>query len=86
MRVRLDGGAGLDDLTCLLRNTADSVATYDVAVRGGNGADKIAFGLGNPGGTLNFGPAGGVILDGGAGLDDLTDNTPGFALQTGFEL
>ena len=86
MRVRLDGGAGLDTMTCLLRNTADSIATYDVAVRGGSGADTVTFGLANPGGTLKFGAAGGVILDGGAGIDDVTDNTPGFALNAGFEL
>jgi hypothetical protein len=86
MRVRLDGGAGLDDLTCELRNTANSIATYDVAVRGGNGADKVLFNLANPGAPLKFGAAGGVIVDGGAGLDDLTDITPTFTLETGFEL
>jgi hypothetical protein len=85
MQLRLDGGTGDDYVAGLLANTADSIANYDVALRGGTGADTALFGLSNPGGTLSFGPAGGVILDGGPGLDVLTDQTPGFALKTGFE-
>ena len=85
MRVRLDGGMGLDNLTCLLRNTATSVprmTSRSAAERGRHDGVRLA----NPGRTLSFGPANGVILDGGAGLDVLTDNTPGFALKAGIEL
>ena len=85
MQLRLAGGTGNDYVAGLLANTSDSIATYDIAFRGGNGADTALFGLSNPGGALSFGPAAGVILDGGAGLDVLTDNTPGFAFKSGFE-
>ncbi|HKB05173.1 MAG TPA: hypothetical protein VKD90_23310 [Gemmataceae bacterium] len=85
MRVRLNGGFGSDALNCLLSNNASTTGVYDVAVRGGDGTDSVTFALNNNGGTPSFGPALGVILDGGTGTDALTNGTPQVTIKTAFE-
>jgi hypothetical protein len=85
LRVRLEGGAGADVLNCLLSNNSTSPGAYDVAVHGGDGTDSVTFGLTSSGGATTFGPAGGVILDGGAGTDALTNATPQVTFKSAFE-
>jgi hypothetical protein len=85
LRVRLDGGLGNDFLNCLLSNNAQTTGIYDVAVRGGDGTDSVVFALNNNGGAPSFGPALGVVLDGGTGADTLTNGTPQVTVKTAFE-
>src|SRR5262249_57783719 len=80
LRVRLNGGLGNDVLSCLLSNTATTTGAYDVAVRGGAGNDVATFSLVNSGGTPTFGPAGGVIVDGGIRRATASEANPPVAL------
>jgi hypothetical protein len=75
VRVRLDGGIGNDSLSCLLANNAATTGGYDVTVLGSAGNDSTAFAL-PPAGTPTFGPFGKIVLDGGRGLDTLTNANP----------
>jgi hypothetical protein len=86
IRVRMDGGLGNDLITCLLANEADSTGEYDIAIRGGAGNDSLSFNVINNGGTPTFGPAGKVILEGGLGLDTLTNANKPVSSAVGFEL
>jgi Ca2+-binding RTX toxin-like protein len=86
MRLRIDGGLGNDALTCRLSNSSATTGAYDVAVRGGAGKDTVAFKLDKGIGSPTFGPAGKVLLDGGTGLDALTNETPTVSYATAFEL
>lgn len=83
--VRMDGGLGNDTMTCLLANNANSTGVYDVAVRGGAGSDSMTFNLINNGGTPTYGPAAGVVLDGGIGADSLTNGNPAITKGAAFE-
>jgi len=85
LKIRLDGGLGKDIIACLLTNDAQTVGSYDVAVHGGAGDDTITFATNNNGGTPLYGPAGGIILDGGAGKDILGNGNPAITLGTTFE-
>lgn len=85
LRVRIDGGAGADALKCQLTNTAASTGRYDLAVRGRGSDDTAYVTLANPG-TVTYGPLGKLLVDGGAGLDDLTYVAPaGSCAILGFE-
>lgn len=84
VRVRMDGGIGNDSLSCLLANNLASTGSYDVAVFGGAGNDSVAFAL-PPAGTPTFGPLGKIVLDGGRGLDTLTNANPAASLARFFE-
>lgn len=84
IRVRMDGGIGDDSLSCLLANETDTTGNYDVAVLGGAGNDSAAFAL-PPAGTPTFGPLGKILLDGGRGLDTLTNSNPAASLVRFFE-
>jgi hypothetical protein len=85
VRVRMDGGLGNDILTCLLANEVDTTGEYDVALRGGAGNDAMSFNVVNNGGTPTFGPTGKAALDGGLGLDTLTNGNKPASFGTGFE-
>lgn len=85
IRVRMDGGYGNDTLTCLLSHNFSSTGIYDVVVRGGAGNDIMSFNLFNGGGTPTFGPAGGVVLDGGIGIDSLINGNPAVTKSVGIE-
>jgi len=85
LKLRLNGGLGKDVLECLLTNNNQTVGNFDVAVRGGAGDDTITFATNNNGGTPLYGPAGGIILDGGAGKDILANGNPAITLGTTFE-
>jgi hypothetical protein len=84
MQLRLVGGLGADTLAVNLSNTAGTDGAYDVAVRGGAGDDTATFTFLNPG-SPTFGPANGVVLDGGTGIDVAEDGNPFVTLRTGFE-
>lgn len=84
-RVRLDGGAGNDYLSCLLTNNVDSTGYYDAVVLGSAGNDIVVFGL-VPAGTPTLGPLGKIVLDGGRGLDVLTNTNPAASSVGFFEL
>lgn len=86
MRVRMDGGLGNDHVTCLLANNANTTGSFDVIVRGGAGNDPMAFSLANAGGTPTLGPTGKAVLDGGTGLDTLTNASKALSAALGFEL
>lgn len=86
IRVRMDGGLGNDTMTCLLANESDTTGVYDVAVRGGAGNDAMTFNCINGNGTPTYGPAAGVILDGGLGTDSLTNSNQAISKTTMFEL
>lgn len=83
--VRMDGGYGNDVLSCLLANEVDTTGSYDVTVRGSAGNDTITFNLINSGGTPTYGPAGGVILDGGTGIDSVINSNPAVTKGVGIE-
>lgn len=85
MRVRMDGGIGNDSLSCLLANNANATGKYDVAVLGSAGNDTVVFAL-PPSGTPTFGPLGKILLDGGRGLDALTNSNPAASLAHFFEV
>lgn len=84
LQVRLDGGTGADGLSCRLSSTAATTGDFDVAVRAGAGDDGVTFGF-LAGGNTGFGPAGGVVLDGGTGADLLTTLNPAVTHVAGFE-
>jgi hypothetical protein len=84
VRVRIDGGTGNDTLSCLLANNANTIGYYDVAVFGSAGSDSVAFAL-PPSGTPTFGPLGKILLQGGRGLDTLTNANPATSLARFFE-
>jgi hypothetical protein len=86
MRIRMDGGLGDDHLTCLLANNANTTGSFDVAVRGGAGNDPMIFSEANDGGAPAFGPTGKVQLDGGTGVDTLTNAAKAVSSGLGFEL
>lgn len=86
LKIRMDGGLGNDVLSCLLTNDNGTVGNYDVAVYGGAGDDTMAFALNNNGGTPLYGPAGGFVLDGGAGKDTLANGNPAITFGTTFEV
>lgn len=85
IRIRMDGGFGIDTMSCFLANEASTNGVYDVAVRGGAGNDVMSFNLFNNGGAPTFGPAGGIILDGGLGVDKLTNGNPAVTKNVGVE-
>jgi hypothetical protein len=85
LKMRLEGGLGDDILSCLLSNNAGTTGKYDVALHGGAGSDVMTFNLVNNGGTPTFGPAGGIILDGGAGIDTLTNGNKPVSFGSAFE-
>ena len=62
-----------------------STGDYDVGVLGGQGNDKVNFQLTDIG-IPTFGPTGRVVLDGGLGVDVLTNGNTGVSKANGFEL
>jgi hypothetical protein len=84
IKVRADGGAGNDALSVLLANNAATTGNYDVVVNAGAGNDTVTFALDNNGGTPTFTPKM-IILDGGLGLDVLTDGNKPVTAETFFE-
>ena len=83
IKVRIDGGAGNDTMSVLLANNSTTTGNYDVVVTGGAGNDNVGFSLDNNGGTPTFSPK--IILDGGLGLDTLTDGNKPITAETFFE-
>lgn len=73
LRVHLDGGSGTDQVQAELANSNDTTGSYDVALTGGSGDDRIVFDLRRNLGSPTFGPAGFIVLDGGAGIDTLVN-------------
>lgn len=69
VRVRMDGGGDSDLMFLNLRNTDDSVGTYDVQVAGGAGNDQMFFSIfdDSKGGVTFIDP---VLFDGGDGNAD----------------
>ena len=84
VRVRIDGGTGNDTLSCVLANNANTTGYYDVAILGSAGSDSAVFTL-SLAGTPTFGPLGKILLDGGRGLDTLTNGNPTASLVRFFE-
>jgi len=84
VRVRMDGGTGNDALSCLLANNANTTGYYDVVVLGSAGSDSVLFAI-PPVGTPTFGPLGKILLQGGRGLDTLTNTNPATSLAYFFE-
>jgi hypothetical protein len=85
LRLRIDGGVGNDIILAVLANDGDSTGNYDIAVLGGVGNDQVTFQVNNNGGTPTFGPTGKAVLDGGLGLDLLTNDSKPVSKATGFE-
>jgi hypothetical protein len=85
VKIRMDGGFGNDVLSCLITNDATTAGDFDIAVKGGYGNDTLTFATNNNGGTPTYGPAGGVILDGGLGIDTLVNGNPAITFGTAFE-
>jgi hypothetical protein len=67
LKLRLDGFSGGDTIDVTADVAAGSNPTIDAAIYAGNSVDKINFALNNSGANApaNYGPAQGVILDGG---------------------
>ncbi|MFO0825580.1 MAG: hypothetical protein U0792_21070 [Gemmataceae bacterium] len=79
VRAWIDGGAGNDKLTALLANNANSTGQYDISVTGKGGDDQVTFGLTNNGGTPTYGALGKAYLNGGIGIDVLTNGNAAVA-------
>jgi hypothetical protein len=86
VRLRLDGGAGNDIILALLSNNPNTTGNHDVVILGGQGNDKVTFQVFNNGGAPTFGPTGKAVLDGGLGVDVLSNNSKPQSKATGFEL
>jgi hypothetical protein len=76
LHVRSYGGPGNDSLSQHLGNTVLSTGNYDVAIYGGHGQDAIGFALLDAGALLSFNPASFILLDGGPGINSLTNGNP----------
>lgn len=77
VRVLLEGGAGHDTVGAAMANTAQGDFIYDLALFGGTGNDTLTFSGANNGGSVSFGAAAAVILDGGLGIDRASVQTSG---------
>jgi hypothetical protein len=65
-RVRINGGAGNDQIMMNVTDAATSTFANDIAIQGGTGTNDILFAGVNLG-NATFGPAGEVLIDGGPG-------------------
>jgi hypothetical protein len=80
-RLRLNGGAGIDQMNVNLTDAATSTFANDIAIQGGTGKNTIAF-TGVDLGNANFGPAGHVRIDGGGAGHSHTTVAGNFKVQT----
>jgi hypothetical protein len=85
VRAWIDGGAGNDKLTALFGNNANSTGQYDISVTGKGGDDQVTFGLTNNGGTPTYGTLGKAYLNGGIGIDVLTNGNAAVSSAIAFE-
>jgi hypothetical protein len=69
VRLRMQGGLQLDTLLSSILLDAASTNNLDFVAQGGRSEDTLYAAVFEMGGTATMGPAGAVILDGGAELD-----------------
>jgi hypothetical protein len=76
LRLALDGGAGNDALALLFdASQGASARIFDISFMGGIGNDALKLAFNDASATTtadNFGPAGTILFDGGAGSDTCT--------------
>lgn len=85
LKIRLDGGAGNDTVNCLITNNSFTLGDFDIAMYGGAGNDSMWFATDNNGGSPTYGPTGKVLIDGGLGVDKLTNSNPAVTSFVGLE-
>ena len=79
------GIAGIATWPLIQTSIGVAYGNYDIAIMGGVGNDQVTFQVNNNGGTPTFGPTGKAVLDGGLGLDLLTNDSKPVSKATGFE-
>jgi hypothetical protein len=65
--LRVNGGAGHDQIGVSVTDAATATFANDIAIQGGTGTNNILFAGVSQGGSPTFGPSGSVLIDGGPG-------------------